>query len=521
MKLKNQWLLASILAIATVGIVSYFTASRIGFVNNDWYYLDQVARLNANDYLALYFDPRLQSGWYRPLFGMLYWIVYAFWGASTAAHHWAHVVLHLANGLLLLALIRRFTFKARLALLASLIYVGLPVYSKAVYWISVPDPLSVFFGLIALWFWINFLEREKRRDYVFAFTGFALALITKEASITIPAVFFLVDRLLVRRAIYFRALILRYAPFALAILPYLLIELSIQQNGVWVNVAGYGIGAHMLTNLFNALAWSASPIELPTPFNYFWLAVVVVGLAVWMVRQRDERVAFLACLAPLQLLPTIGFQSTWFEPRYTYTASMAFAILFAAVADRVVTLKPRVAVQVLASAMIAWIVLSNAIGVDAQVTEWGEIARQRRVPFRDILRAHPTFPPNTYIYFLESPVTPLYDLSVMFLLQYGKGMKVEGVDDNQPARWNDFANAYLYYFDSTGKPIEIAVERADALRAAPELPVRFAAPIQLEGLKVPKARAARGEPLILVLDWRAAGKLDEDYTVFVHLVNER
>lgn len=452
-------------------LVTYYNASRIGFVNNDWYYIEQVVRYNLPDYLALYFDPRLQSGWYRPGFGLLYLIVYALFGTSTAAHHWAHIVLHVANALFLFALIRRFTRAWRVALIAPLVYVGLPVYSKAVYWISVPDPLSVFISFIAVWCWGAYVETNRARYYAAAFVAFAAALVSKETSIIVPAILFLMDRLLYRRSLTRRVLIWRYLPFALIVLPYLAIEFSIQKSGMYVSVAGYGVGWHMLTNLIDGLAWSVFPVELPAPFNYLWLVLIALIVGWWIAAKKDWRVAFLVGVAIVPLLPVVGFTSFWFERRYMYITTMATAILLAGILDRVWgAFNPRALYSMLIAGAIVLVAVANFGGVNDQIASWGEIARQRRVPFRDIVRAHPTFPENTYFYFLDSPIVPLYDLSVMFLLQYGKGVVVEGVDGNQIARFGGFPNAYVYYFDSDGRPIGVTVDRA--VQVFPVMPLQ-------------------------------------------------
>jgi len=109
----------------------------------------------------------------------------------------------------------------------------------------------------------------------------------------------------------------------------------------------------------------------------------------------------------------------------------------------------------------------------------------------------------------------------MFLLQYGKGVVVEGVDGNQIARLYDYPTAYVYYFDETGRPIEIPVDRATQTQATPALPVEFSAPIRLEGYGLPRSKVKRGEALPVLLYWRATAKGAVDYSVFVHLINER
>ena len=116
----------------------------------------------------------------------------------------------------------------------------------------------------------------------------------------------------------------------------------------------------------------------------------------------------------------------------------------------------------------------------------------------------------------------VYDLSVMFLLRYGKHVTVDGTDDNQPhrlARLGDASVVYVYYFDQTGKPIEAKVAKDAATQASPPLPARFSVPIQLEGYEVTDNEFKPGESLVLFLYWRALEKIEKDYIVFVHLLD--
>ncbi len=83
------------------------------------------------------------------------------------------------------------------------------------------------------------------------------------------------------------------------------------------------------------------------------------------------------------------------------------------------------------------------------------------------------------------------------------------------------ATTFVYYFDDSGKPIELLVEQNLAVRTMPTLPVRFAAPIALEQIEVVDSRLERGKALVAVLNWRAFDAVDRNYTIFAHLVDDQ
>ena len=114
------------LVITAVALITYYPALKIGFVNTDWYFLEWPARMELGEYLAHYFDPRLQTGWWRPLFGIFMKVVYTFWKADPFVHHFVHLLLHCANCLLFYLLTIKLSGQWRLALIATIVYAGLP-----------------------------------------------------------------------------------------------------------------------------------------------------------------------------------------------------------------------------------------------------------------------------------------------------------------------------------------------------------------------------------------------------------
>ena len=141
------------------------------------------------------------------------------------------------------------------------------------------------------------------------------------------------------------------------------------------------------------------------------------------------------------------------------------------------------------------------------------------MPFNDIARQHPTFPPGTYVYFVNSPRTPAWDFEGLFFARYRTNVTVNATDGGHLPRLGEYVTAYVYYFDPTGKPIEIRVDSNDLTRVTPTLPARFQSSIILEQAAVPSNVARRDRALVTILVWRVAAIVEKDYTIFAHLVD--
>jgi hypothetical protein len=88
------------------------------------------------------------------------------------------------------------------------------------------------------------------------------------------------------------------------------------------------------------------------------------------------------------------------------------------------------------------------------------------------------------------------------------------------AGWQDHRLTYIYYFDDTPRAYEVQADRDAELVSSLPLPLDFEAPIRLEGFEISNSKVKPGGTIILLLYWRAMGRIGKDYTVFVHLVGE-
>ncbi len=530
----NCWTIVGAATIALVTLVAYLPALRIGF-HDGWWYLLWSATMDPPRYLVQFFDPANITQGYRPVQGLYMYLLYHLFGFNPDGYHWAHNLLHAANATLMFLIVATLGGRGnsanrpyhphRLAFVAALLYAVLPNYSLAVFWHAVVDPLAGFFYLLTIWLWTRFLDTRRARTWALAFAVFLLALLSKEIAIFLPLFLFLIEWWFYGEKPSWRVDAPRYAPFLIAFVPYLWLVYQVQSHGEFAGQFGFRIGTHMLGNLIPYAAVLAFPwqVDLPTePLAYVWLALVVVAYGGATIYTRSRALLFLALFAVLNISPLLGFPLEYFNARYLYLSTMASALVFALVLE---TLWRRMSARRVASVALAGLVACGVLVSGARVADaaagLAEFTRQIRVPFRDISRAHPTFPPDTYVYFVHSPMTSYWDFEGLFFARYGKNVTVNATDAGRPANLRAHAHAYVYYFDSTGKPIELPVERDVTMCTKPELPARFDAPIVLAQYEVPSNRLERGKALVVILNWRADAQLEKDYTVFAHLVDHK
>ncbi len=520
----------SSLIVAVVVLVSYYPSVRVGFLGDDWWFLGKAASKSLPDYLVFYFDPGAQIFWYRPLYGILLLIEYALFGSSPEGYHVVQLLLHLVNCLLLFVIVWRISKRWRLAWLAALFYAVLPVYSSAVFWVAVQDPLAMVFFLAAVMFWFIYLQSGKRWYYWLTFGAYVLALLGKETNFFLPMMLFLLDWWFARRTADKIALIRRYSPFIFVLLVYLLIEKQVQANAYFPNRWGYSLGFHVIENGLHYLALLAFPWELDPPASYLWLLFILVVLIAVGLKLRNRLFVLLGIATLLAIAPAVAFPTIFFSPRYLYAAAMVSAILMALFFEAVWTRSSlRPAVRVIYSVLAIVFVLLNSAQTSAMAESAVEYGRQSRVLLRDIYQQHPTYPPGTFLYFIEPPYPMIMrNLTGMFLLRYGSNVTVwstdaewGGVDENRFAGLREYKNSFVYYFDESKQRHEVVVDPSAQSMSSPTLPVNFQAPIRLEGYEVTSMRLKRESDLVLILYWKAKGWIGKDYTVFIHLINEK
>ncbi len=314
------------------------------------------------------------GSFYRPLFWLSLACDRRLWGLNASGFHATNLVLHWGNGLLGFVLLRRFGCSVLLAGGACLLWLGLPINSEVVAWVS-GRSLSLMSGLLLLsLLMVDWYLRSRRvLALVLYFAAGLAALLSHEASVLVVPLTFLIA--------YARDQKVRRAWLALG-------AVAAGMLAVWVglrSLAGAEIAAVRPALLpvgsafVKYVEWILFPVHMSierstdTPANVFSVAALaaLVAVAVFLVfifRLRHKRPRITGGLAwmSIALLPFCGivFLYQGMAERYAYLASagLAFAIASAMfVAVRVTRL-----VACLIAAWAIW----GAWRLNARVLDW-------------------------------------------------------------------------------------------------------------------------------------------------------
>lgn len=123
---------------------------------------------------------------YYPVLHSAFWLEHRLWGDALPGYHLANVLLHATSAFLVLLIVRRLALPG--ALLAALIFALHPVGVESVAWISEQkNTLSAALYLASALAYLSFDEHRRRSAYSVALALFALALLSKTVTATLPA----------------------------------------------------------------------------------------------------------------------------------------------------------------------------------------------------------------------------------------------------------------------------------------------------------------------------------------------
>src|ERR1051326_3787914 len=131
---------------------------------------------------------------WSPLTWLSHMLDVQLFGLDAGAHHLVNVAFHLANVLLLFALLERTTQALWPSLTVAALFAVHPLHIESVAWISErKDVLSTFFGLLTLIAYTHYVAAPSVHWYAAALASFALGLMAKPMLVTLPFVLMLLD----------------------------------------------------------------------------------------------------------------------------------------------------------------------------------------------------------------------------------------------------------------------------------------------------------------------------------------
>jgi protein O-mannosyl-transferase len=233
-------------------------------------------------------------------------------GLDPRGHHLTNLLLHLANTLLLLKVLRRMTGALWPSALVAALFAWHPLHVESVAWVAErKDLLSTWFFLLTLWAYGSYVEQSKVQSskskvrYTLAIFLFALGLMSKPMLVTLPFVLLLLDYWPLRRlelevpgAICRKlcSLLLEKTPFFALSLISCVITLIAQKRG--------GAVVPLQVIAFDSRCWNALVSWLRYVMKLFWpqdLSVIYPYVLQWPLSLIGLAAAFLVAVTLLAL----------------------------------------------------------------------------------------------------------------------------------------------------------------------------------------------------------------------------
>jgi Flp pilus assembly protein TadD len=424
MKVSQKKLLFWTGLIFLITVVAYIPAMRAGYIWDDDYYITENSTLRTPDGLRrIWLEPKALPQYY-PLVHTAFWVEYHLWQLHPFGYHLVNVLLHTANAILLLLVLRYLRLPG--AWLAAAFFALHPVHLESVAWITErKNVLSGFFYLSSALAYLRFAavtadpadnslssdipSTERSRSwgfYALSLFLFLCALLSKTVTCTLPAVILLV--LWWKRGRIYRRDILALFPFFITGAVLGLTTVWLEKHHVYAQgeewalslvdrflvagralwfYAGKLLWPHKLTFIYPR--WQ---IDSGVWWQYlFPLAAVAVIVILWLLRRRIGRGPFVAvAFFAGTLVPALGFFDVY-PMRFSFVADhfqyLASIGLLALAAAAMMAFFGRFGAQ---QSIIGFVVCMTVLSVfGVQVWKQGNIYRDAETLYRDTISKNP------------------------------------------------------------------------------------------------------------------------------------
>ncbi len=355
---------AILLVLLTLG--AYLPALVGGYIWDDDFYLTNNRNITSPQGLLHSWTQTSGSGanpQYYPMVFTTFWLEFRVWGGNAFGYHLDNVLLHAANSLLILLVLRRLRVPG--AWFGAALFAVHPVNVESVAWITErKNVLSTFFYLLSLLAYFRFLPldaidhsnsaaRPRWGWYPVALAMFALALFSKTVACSLPAAIVLLlwwkrDRLRV-------ADIAPLIPMFVLGLCMALVTSHVEHEHVRAKDLMLNLTPpHRILLAGRAVWFYLSKLLLPVKLTFIYpkwvldprsigqyaypLALAALLLVLWLQRRRIGKAPLMVALLYVgTLVPALGFvdvypmRYSWVADHFQYLACIAPLAALAAV----------------------------------------------------------------------------------------------------------------------------------------------------------------------------------------------
>jgi Flp pilus assembly protein TadD len=288
-------------------------------------------------------------------------------GLNPGWMHLVNVFLHLANTLLLFAVLKKMTSSLWQSAFVAALFALHPLHVESVAWVAErKDVLSTFFWLLSMLAYARYVKKPNAASYLLTLLIFALGLMAKPMLVTLPFVLLLLDYWPLNRLLpqtvaasrksahapdknqtLYRIIIEKVPFFALSVISSVITFLVQRSGGAVAGINSLALN-HRIANVFLSYAQYIEKMFWPSnlavfyPFDTgsisFWqaaaCALLLLGISLFVVRLgRNQRYLllgwfwFVGTLIPVIGIVQVGLQT--YADRYTYIPYIGLFIIIA------------------------------------------------------------------------------------------------------------------------------------------------------------------------------------------------
>ena len=194
-KKKQLWLIYIFLAAVT--LMAFWQLNHCDFVNyDDETYVSNNPHVRDGitaDGIRWAFTTGYRANWH-PLTWISHMLDAQLFGLNPRWHHFTNLLFHIANTLLLFAILNRMTKALWKSAIVAALFALHPLHVESVAWVAErKDVLSTFFWMLTIGAYCNYVERPILRKYLPVLLFFVLGLMSKPMLVTLPFVLLLLD----------------------------------------------------------------------------------------------------------------------------------------------------------------------------------------------------------------------------------------------------------------------------------------------------------------------------------------
>lgn len=326
----------SCFALLFLSLLLYGNSLFGNFVWDDHYLIDENPKISNPASIPQFFTKdfwvnssvNFQSGFYRPIVLLTYFINSNLWGNNPFGFHLFNVVVHGLNGILIYLIFLSLGSSSLVAFLSGFFFVLHPIQTETVSFISdIGDILVVFFILLSCRFYLLASNSQwQGRDTVISLAFLLLAMLSKENAMIGFVLIALIDWFFVSKADWklFSKKIPVLSLYLMATLAFIGLRILIlgKNNAVTVldNVRyvsvlpAFNLWSHILTTV-KIIALYLKLLVLPLELSIAYVVLPVVSLFsldVFVAALLVMSLVLLAFVAAKENYRWLSFSLTWF-----------------------------------------------------------------------------------------------------------------------------------------------------------------------------------------------------------------